>query len=438
MSKASRKSYGSKSKRVKVAPRAINGHKEKNVSRKRHQDGCLVETQHGWSMRYYVQESEGQRKRTQKFLGTFAQLTKPQAKTEMDKVLATINNNPIIQPQTTLTFEHFADKWIAKCESRKKEPIKASVIHGWRSILKNHLVPFMGTVPLAQVDSRKLRDLVNILCKKGLSPATIQNVILLPKLIKKSARDADDNRLFEEVSWDGELIDAPEVKPKKQRKPTFKAEEISKLVSIASGRMQMLIILLASSGLRIGEALGLEVKHFTGTSVEVKQAVWRYQVCDPKTENAERVVDLAPNVCNLLREYINGRKEGFIFRASNKRSLLQSNIMRQEFHPLLDQLGISHRGFHCFRRFRITYLRNNVACPDGLLKVWAGHAPTDETDNYDQIKENAPFRQQEADRCGVGFDVPKTLTAKKSNGEKSSQLGVNAQSEGVETPVNVG
>ena len=47
--------------------------------------------------------------------------------------------------------------------------------------------------------------------------------------------------------------------------------------------MRMLFILAAATGLRAGELLGLEVRHFEGSSFKVEQSVWRSDAQAPKT-----------------------------------------------------------------------------------------------------------------------------------------------------------
>jgi hypothetical protein len=89
----------------------------------------------------------------------------------------------------------------------------------------------------------------------------------------------------------------------------------------------------------------------------------------------------------------------------------QTNLLKREFHPLLANLGISKRGFHCFRRFRNTHLRK-LGCPDGLLKFWMGHAGRDMTDRYDRVREDVEFRREVARAVGCGFELPKALTPK--------------------------
>lgn len=401
------------------------------MTRRRHQSGQLVETRHGWAMRYYVQ-GEGQRKRVQRFLGTFKAMTKPQAKHAMDKVLLEVNECPVgLPPTTTQTFAQFAEKWIAECETRKRKPIKPAVLQGWRSILKNHLADYLGPLPLAQVDSLKIGELVNRLTKKKLKPTTIQNILLVAKLVKRSARGADQKRLFTE-KWDNELIDAPLVNEAEQHRPRFAAEQVSQIVKTATGRIQMICILAASSGLRIGELLGLEIRHFDGSSVKVEQSIWNARPYPPKTPAARRTVDLHPDAAKLLRDYVGTRTTGFIFKARTGKPLRATNILRREFHPVLEQLKIPLCGFHAFRRFRVTHLGQS-RCPFALLIFWVGHAKKQVTDLYDRSAEDLDYRRTVSQAVGFGFELPKALATKHSKVEKVPQLGADAQLVSVES-----
>lgn len=64
------------------------------------------------------------------------------------------------------------------------------------------------------------------------------------------------------------------------------------------------------------------------------------------------------------------------------------------------------KAFHSFRRFRTSYLRKNRV-PWDLQKLWLGHANKDVTDRYaEQLKEDVEWRKQEAERVGLGFELP--------------------------------
>lgn len=406
---------------VTLPPRAVDGFKEKTLTRRRHQGGQLIELANGWAMRSY-ENGEGQRLRVQKFLGDFEELpTKRSALTKMQSELAAVNQNLTACPRTTTTFRVFAKRWIEGCEQRKQKPIKASVAHDWRSILRNHLNPLIGELPLSDVGNRTMRSVVERLAAKKLSPATIRNITLVIKLVRGSAIDDDGNELFP-MKWNSRFIDMPIVDATKQRKPSFTGEQVTRIVAAASGRLQMACVLFAATGLRAGELLGLEVRHFDGESLTVNQALWHARVQDPKTQNAYRVVDLHPDVAALLKEFIGDRTKGFIFQASSGRPLSQVNLLRRELHPLLAALGISMRGFHSFRRFRNTFLRQQH-CPDGVLKFWMGHADRDMTDHYDRSREDVQFRRDVAKSMGVGFELPKMLTAKRAKNLLSGASG---------------
>ena len=58
------KSLYCKSRPRKLRSRAVNGYEEKLLSRRRHQEGQLIELTHGWAMRHYA-DTDGERNRVQ-------------------------------------------------------------------------------------------------------------------------------------------------------------------------------------------------------------------------------------------------------------------------------------------------------------------------------------------------------------------------------------
>jgi integrase len=126
------------------------------------------------------------------------------------------------------------------------------------------------------------------------------------------------------------------VNSRKQRTPTLTAEEVTKIVTAAQAEMRTLFVLAAASGLRAGELLGLEIRHFDGRSITVEQSVWRSDAQAPKTQNAYRIVDLHPDVTKLLSDFVSDRKSGYIFCTSKGKPLGQSNILRRSLHPILE------------------------------------------------------------------------------------------------------
>jgi integrase len=222
----------------------------------------------------YYESGDSQRRRVQKFLGDFHELPTPRsAKNVMQAEMVKVNQHLAIPSRSTITLRVAAKEWIAECESRKLKPIKASVAHNWRCILRNHLNPLVGKLSLSDVGNKTLRSVVEKLSAKKLAPATIKNICLVVKLVVASVADDDGNRLHLR-QWNRRVIDAPEVNEKAQHTPSFTPEQVSAIVKSATGRMQMAAILFATSGLRAGELLGLEVRHFDGSAITVAQSVW--------------------------------------------------------------------------------------------------------------------------------------------------------------------
>jgi hypothetical protein len=75
----------------------------------------------------------------------------------------------------------------------------------------------------------------------------------------------------------------------------------------------------------------------------------------------------------MLRDFVDNRKEGLLFRSSTGAQLLQSNTLSDSLHPTLKAIEHVKGGFNMFRRFRITHLQK-TECLEVLRHFWSGHA----------------------------------------------------------------
>jgi integrase len=296
---------------------------------------------------------------------------------------------------------------MSNCKLRKRKPLKPATLVNWQGYLDNHILTVLGSQPIVEVNNASMKKLVEVLVGKGLAPKSINNICLVVKLVKASAVNENGDELYS-LKWNAEFIDAPVVDARKQHTPSLTGQEITKIVASAAGWFQTFCILDAATGLRAGELLGLEIRHFDGRSIKVEQSVWRSDAQAPKTPNAYRIVDLHQDVAKLLSDFSGDRTSGYIFCPSKGKPLGQSNILRRRLHPVLEKLGIKRCGFHAFRRFRNTFLRNYTSCPNGLRNFWLGWSGKDMSDHYDKIREDVAFRREVAERVGIGFELPKT------------------------------
>lgn len=324
--------------------------------------------------------------------------TQTSVEDDAKKVLEQINEVRPSGHSSAPTFREQARRWLSQCESRQRDPIKPATIRGWRSYLNVHILPTIQNTPLSDVNNLAVKNFVIGLAAK-VKPKTIKDIVQVIKMVRASAFDEQGEERYP-IKWNHTFIDMPKIVIREQNRPSFSKDEIEKMIDAGDRQMQMLTILFAATGLRVGEMFGLEIKHFDGRSIKVEQAAWDGLIQIPKTENAHRMVELYPRVAKLLKSYIGSRKQGFIFPNDCGKVIHQSNFLRREFHP-----GIPRRRYHGFRRYRNTFLRNEAGCPDGLLKYWLGHSrERNMSDRYDMVRDNAAIRLKHTKRMGVGFN----------------------------------
>jgi integrase len=118
---------------------------------------------------------------------------------------------------------------------------------------------------------------------------------------------------------------------------------------------QVLFVLLTGTGMRIGEALGLRVQDISDdySTIQIHQSVWRGKPQSPKTANAEREIDLHSDWSAMLKTFIAGRVEGYVFQSKSHKPLTQRNVLRNGFGTIRRDMELTQArlGFHAFRRF---------------------------------------------------------------------------------------
>jgi integrase len=252
-----------------------------------------------------------------------------------------------------------------------------------------------------------LKALIAKMDDASLSAQSIVTYTNLVKLVVASALDENGEELFPR-KWNNEFIDLPMVE--NQYQPIFTAETVNAIVQTARGQDQVLYVLLAATGLRVGEAFGLEIKHLSEDcrTITVEQSCWGKSLQTPKTKSAYRQVDVCIAVAGLLKSFIGDRKLGLVFANSAGKPLSQTNVIRRSLHPILKELAVNQAGFHAMRRFRTTWLRKQRA-PEDLIRFWLGHAKSSVTDGYSKLADDLEYRLEVTEKIGAGFTVPASM-----------------------------
>jgi integrase len=366
--------------------------REKCMSRRRGQNGHIVISGRWYRVRFWI-DVPGQEARVHKSVricpvSGAGLLSKSQRERRAREIIAESGAdteehfNKVVRQTASATFREQSERWLKHVQTRKRNPVASSTVETWRSCLNKWLNPNIGDLPLSDVNNATLKSTVAKMSDGGLSPKSINNYAQVVKMVVASAVSDQGEQIYPR-KWNHEFVDMPVVQKDKQNTPSFFSEVMTGLASYRKARERTFFILCGASGLREGEALGIEIdKHISSDflTISIVQKVRRGKVERRlKTRSGERQVDLHPSIARLVKEFIGTRTSGLLFCTRRGKPLSQSNIVRRHLHPALKELGYinpytgTHKaGNHAFRRFRNTYLRNHTNCPPGLRKYWLG------------------------------------------------------------------
>jgi len=351
--------------------------------------------------RYWFDVPGAERKRRTVALGVCATRSAARRKLREYIEVEGINTNESFTSTTApaTTFRTQAAKWIQAVSTRRREPVKPATISGWQHSLDKWVLPNLGDLLLADVGNAALKGLVEQMFCAGLSAQTIVTHSKVVKMVVASAINSEGEQIHPR-KWNHDFIGLPIVQRENQHRPTVTEAELGEIFASTKGRYLVLFALLAGTGLRIGEALGLKSIDLLSDCrvLYVRRSVWHGQEQQPKTPNAVREVDIAEPLSRLLREYVRG-KSGYLFAAASGRPLQQRNVLRT-LHATGKKVG-----FHAFRRFRTETLRR-ARVPEDLIKLWLGHSKNTVTDFYaGGLSKDLAWRLEWCDRVGLGFSL---------------------------------
>jgi integrase len=291
--------------------------------------------------------------------------------------------------------------WIESLATRRRKPVKPATVDNWRHSLDKWILPTLGDRLVADVSNAALRELVEKMSAAGLAAKSIVNHAQVVCHVVASAVNAEGEQLYPRT-WNYDFIGLPVVQRETQKRQTTTATELEAILANAnSKRDAVLHALLAGTGIRIGEALGLKFSDLSPDCrvLHVERSIYKVKEQTPKSPNAVRDVDIPEPLANVLREYAAG-KSGYLFCTASGKPLIQRNALRA-----LHKAAGRKVGFHALRRFRTETLRR-ARVPEDLIRYWMAHQKQSITDFYaDGLKNDVEWRRQWCDTVGLGFGL---------------------------------
>ena len=212
----------------------------------------------------------------------------------IDETTAAVVTGQYVDPKAgKTTVREYATMWQAAQVTRENTTRSTDIA------LRLHVLPTIGDRPLASVRPSDMQALVKTL-SATLAPGTVGQVY---KVAGRMFAAAVDDRILAASPCHRIRLprdDRPEVTV-----PTV--QQITALAGAVEPRYRALVVLLAGSGLRIGEALGLQVSDvdFLRRTVKVeRQRLPSGRIGPPKTLKSARTVPLGQVVIDELAAHL--------------------------------------------------------------------------------------------------------------------------------------
>jgi integrase len=250
-----------------------------------------------------------------------------------------------------LTFGELADRWL------RSNPAKRS--SSWArddAILRNHLRPVLGEVPIASVSKANVQQLVNEWTARA-APRTVRRQY---EVIRAVFAYAVANDLLQRSPCRAVRLPAPE----RGRRRVLTPAHVASIAAATPEPYRAMVWIGAVLGLRWGEVAGLQMG-----SVDVRQGVVTVlgqlgrdgALGPPKSDAGRRSLSMPEALAELIEQHVAGRAigddpESLLFVSPEGAPLDYTNWRRRVWLPAVAAAGIPEVGFHDLRRAAATAL----------------------------------------------------------------------------------
>lgn len=269
------------------------------------------------------------------------------------------------------TLEEFCPRWLREYAEADRQ--KPSGIAAKRTILKRHLVPLLGSMPLDQIgpaDAQKIK-----VALQNRSAKTVNNALsVLHTLLTVAAE------------W-GVISNPPCPMPllpyERPEKSFWDFEELDRLIAAgrdAGWREHLIVLLGAKAGLRCGEMMALAWTDIDlpRRRLTVRRSEWKGQLTETKGRRVRRI-PVAASLVAALKASRHLRSERVLSREGGEP--LTQKIVRTMVQRVERRAGLRPLGVHALRHTFCSHLAMR-GVPARAIQDLAGHAHLSTTMGY--------------------------------------------------------
>ena len=314
------------------------------------------------------------------------------------------------------TFREYAESWL---KTTVAATCKDSTAKEYKDVLNNHILPVFENLEIPDITRGKIKDFLHSKVNAEYSASrvnTIKNVISC--VLNKSV---DDNVIPYNVAYKlGKLTERGSQNKAIDPSCVLTEDELKLLLDTVKEHFPQhypLFLLLARTGMRIGEALALQWGDidFNGRFITIQRNLSRNKIQNPKSGKA-RSVDMSPQLSDALLELKEKREEEnqkptviekgkkverirkseWVFTNECGSLIDKSNWRKHVLNPALDKAGVRRITIHGMRHTYATIRLSRGHSIEDVSKQLGHHSVKLTWDTYYHWKPGTKKHQVDA------------------------------------------
>ena len=338
-------------------------------------------------------------------LGSVADLpTRAEAQARLEEQLQPVNQG-LTRPEAAMAFGTFAEtQW----QTLVFPTLKLSTQHGYRNVLRNHVLPYWKNWRLRDIGRADIQRWVADRFRQRQGWQTVRNSWVLLSGILETAVEygyLTTNPARGVKFPQKELREGPAI---------IAGADFAKLLAKVDEPHRTMVSLIAATGLRIGELLALRwrVLDLESGTLAVRESVFEGRFQRPKTQKAMRTIPLGPNAIAALNAHkarvTRKGPDDLVFGNRNGGPLRESKVLRNVLQPAAEAAGLGRVTWHQFRHIHSSLL-NDLRVPVKIAQEQLGHASISTTLNiYTHVVDKSHRSAIEAVERELFPSVPKS------------------------------
>jgi integrase len=266
-----------------------------------------------------------------------------------------------LQERMTITFLRFLDQWVERYRGQGRRAFRENTRDEYRRLIAAYARPyFSGRLKLVDVTTYDIARFLDWLADESeqsrrLADSTVANIV---NPLRAALATAKREGLIRHNPAQGlALPHREQIADEEDEVRVFTREQLSAVLAMAPDRYRPLFELLATSGLRISEAIALQRLHLQldadKPEVCVRRAIVRKRIEPPKSKHGRREVRLLASLAAWLRAHFAAQPDqdstALAFPNESGGALDPNNLRRRVLKPLVEEVNAPWAGFHTFR-----------------------------------------------------------------------------------------